>query len=108
MAAVTFSVLSALLFFTVCSECWQKFVLYYYTQSLYSLIWNFFPSSLANAIEQGAIGNFVSFRECVFERNVAVEYGGAVGFISTSSLTTETISSQWNLLIGKHLTRDEA
>ena len=37
-----------------------------------------------NLAENGAIGNFVSFRDSVFEGNVAVEYGGAVGLILPS------------------------
>ena len=38
----------------------------------------------ANAIQDDTIGNFVSFRNCIFERNAALEYGGAVGFILPS------------------------
>lgn len=43
-----------------------------------------FFTEIANALRNGATGSFVSFRDCVFERNVAVEYGGAVGLIVPS------------------------
>ncbi len=41
--------------------------------------------SLARTIREGAIGNYVSFEDCVFEGNTAVEYGGAVGLILPSA-----------------------
>lgn len=34
---------------------------------------------------EGGIGNFVSFEDCLFEGNTAVEYGGAVGLILPSA-----------------------
>ena len=41
--------------------------------------------SIATVIEEGAIGNFVRFKNCVFEENMATEYGGAVGLILPSA-----------------------
>ena len=40
---------------------------------------------IASMIEEGAIGNFVKFKSCVFEENMATEYGGAVGLILPSA-----------------------
>ena len=45
----------------------------------------YFSSPVATRIEGGAIGNFVSFEDCVFENNTAIEYGGAVGLILPSA-----------------------
>lgn len=39
----------------------------------------------ARRIQDGAIGNFVRFQDCMFEGNSAVEYGGAVGLILPSA-----------------------
>lgn len=43
-----------------------------------------FVRVIARRIQEGVLGNFVSFRDCVFEQNVALEYGGAVGLILPS------------------------
>ena len=41
--------------------------------------------SLARTIFGGAIGNFVSYKNCSFENNTAMEYGGAMGLILPSA-----------------------
>lgn len=40
---------------------------------------------IARTLFDGAIGNFVSFEDCEFEGNTAVEFGGAVGLIIPSA-----------------------